>query len=159
MNCAQENVWACSILRYVYKNDHICFEVQIIPLSELRLASDMCLWLFAQLFSPNYVLIFRIVAAICLWKRWKNVIILFESYAIDQIVWGTPLSGALINSYASYRELDAQRSLRREMKALWMGIQNQDHTLKRSLYFALVHILQPKWYFLLGKKIFFLLKN
>ena len=119
----------------------------------------LCLRLFAQFFSPNYVLIFRIVAAICLWKQWKNVIILFESYAIDQIVWGTPSSGVLINSYASYRELDAQKSLRREMKALWMRIQNQDHTLKRSLYFALVHILQPKWYFLLGKKIFFLLKK
>lgn len=57
------------------------------------------------------------------------------------------------------RVLDVQRSVKGEMKVPLMGIQNQDHTLKRSLCFALVHMLQLKCYFLSEKKISYLLLN
>lgn len=60
---------------------------------------------------------------------------------------------------ARCRELDAQRSLRRGVKALWMPTQNQDLIWKRNLFFALVHILQLSSYFHLGKRISSLLRS
>lgn len=58
-----------------------------------------------------------------------------------------------------FRELDAQKFQRPKMEGQCLGMQNQDHILRRSLYFALVHMLQPSCCFLLVKKIFFLLQN
>jgi len=52
--------------------------------------------------------------------------------------------------------LDVQKSQKQEMRVQSMGIQNQDHILKRSWCFVLVLMLHPKCYFLLGKKIYFL---
>lgn len=64
-----------------------------------------------------------------------------------------------LNSCLFCRVLGVQRSVNGEMKVPLMGIQNRDRTLKRSLFFALAHMLQLKCFFLLEKKISYLRLN